>query len=526
MSRANLVLLSLASLFAVIEIAAGWLGPYGLFHDELYYWACAKRPGLGYVDHPPLSAWVLAAGMVPLGEGRLVFELLPALCAAGTAALTGLIARRLGAGMFGQSLAVLGVMVAPFMLVLFSFYSVNAIEILLWTLTTFLIVELIRTGEERLWIAIGAVGGLGLLNKHTFALLAFGLAVGMLMTASRSPLRRRWLWAGVALALILALPNLVWNFENGWPSLAFYNSRPAIDLPATVAQAFALQIAGTNPAAILLWLPGALYLLFAKRARPYRAFGICFLILFVVILFSGQRRADRISGIYPIVLAAGATFWDRWRGRWHRSVRGALVALLIVFGTAVVPATLPVLPPEVAADYFEAIGEKPDIETHDVGQAIPLYLLGRLEWERFVEEVMAAWDSLSEEERQRSVILVPHWVYASTIEYYARERVHPPVVAPHNAYWFWRQEAADRDVVVSVGVEEEILKRYFERTRLLGIFRCAHCAFFRPDLPIHVAAGPVRPVAELLSEWRYFGIQAAPALRKAGAKADQDVTTD
>jgi hypothetical protein len=508
----NLPLLGLALGFAALQMAAGWLGPYGLFHDELYYWACAKRPGLGYVDHPPFSGWVMAASRTLLGDGLLVFELVPALCAAVTVLLTGSMARRLGAGTFGQLLAALGVIVAPFMLVLFSFYSVNALELVLWTTATFLMVELIRTGDEHLWLAIGAVAGIGLLNKHTFALLAFGLGVGTLATPLRRHLRRPWPWFGSALAILLALPNLLWNFENEWPSLAFYRSRPSVDLSASYLGALALQVAGSNPAAVLLWMPGVLYLLFSRRARPYRPLGVAFVALFIVILSSGQRRGDRIAGIYPVVLAAGGAFWDQWRGRWHRALRVALPVLLVAFGVLVVPATLPVLPPDTVAAYFEAIGRKPDIERADVKQKIPLHLFGRLWAEQVVNEVLAALETVSAEERARTVVLAPHWVFASVIEYYGRDRDLPPVVAPHNAYWFWREDAAGRTVVFSVAVESGALSRFFAQTRLLRVVHCEQCAGAISDIPLHVSTGPVRPLVDLLTEWRTFSIQPASAL--------------
>jgi 4-amino-4-deoxy-L-arabinose transferase-like glycosyltransferase len=515
-NRASVMpLVGLALAAAALQLGSGWIEPYGLFHDETYYWACSRRPGLGYVDHPPLAPWILAAGTAVLGNGRLVFELVPALCAAATVLLTGMMARRLGAGLFGELLAAFAAAVMPSMLVLFSFYSVNAFELFFWTATTFLMVELIRTGEERLWPALGVLAGFALLNKHTFVLLWFGLAVGILATPLRAQLRSRRLWIGGALALLLALPNLYWNYAHGWPSLAFYSNRPAADLPATVVQALALQFAAANPAAVLLWLPGALYLLFSRRVRPYRPFGIAFATVFVVILLSGQRRADRIAGIYPVVLAAGATFWDQWRGRGHRAVRWALAIVLLFFGALVLPAALPLLPPQAVAAYFEnVLQEKPEIETGDVGQAIPLYLLGRLEWERFAGELFDTLEGLPAQDRERVAVLAPHWVFASVIEYYGRDRDLPPVASPHNAYWFWRQDAAGRDLVVAVGVESAVLSRYFTETRLLHVFRCQHCAIFRPDMPFTLAGPPVRPLAALLSEWRFFGIEGVPALRQ------------
>jgi hypothetical protein len=100
-SRTDLLLAGLALACAALVIG-GRVEPYGLFHDEIYYWAGAQRLGLGYVDHPPLAPWVLRGSTELFGDGRLGFGVVPALCAAGTLLLTGLVARRLGAGRFGQ----------------------------------------------------------------------------------------------------------------------------------------------------------------------------------------------------------------------------------------------------------------------------------------------------------------------------------------------------------------------------------------------------------------------------------------
>jgi hypothetical protein len=110
------------------------------------------------------------------------------------------------------------------------------------------------------------------------------------------------------------------------------------------------------------------------------------------------------------------------------------------------------------------------------------------------------------------VILVPHWVYGSTLEYHARDRELPPVVSPHNAYYFWREEGAGRDVVVTVASEVEVLEEYFAAIRSLGLYRCEYCPDWRPNLPILASYRPVRPLEELLVEWRTFSIRAAPGL--------------
>lgn len=508
----QLLLLGVALAVATLVLLTGWIQPYGLFHDEFYYWAGALRPGFGYVDHPPMAPWVLAGSIALVGDGHLGFGIVPALCAAGTVFLTGRIARSLGAERFGQLLAALAVAVTPAYLVFFSFYSVNCIGLLVWTGAVFFMVELIRTGNERFWLGFGLIAGIGLLNKHTFLLLVAGLAVGMLATPMRRQLRSRYLWLGVAVALLIAAPNIYWNIANGWPSLEFYSTRGEAILDATVGQALKIQILAMNPVNLLIWVPGLIFLLFSKEARPYRPLGIAFLVLFVGIILSGQRRGDRIVGVYPIAFAAGALVWDRWRPRLRVVVRGALVALLLCFGVLVLPASLPVLPPAAVARYFEVIGERPEIETGDRGASLPLYLSGRLEWERFAREVIGAWETLPPDQRDRTAILTSHWVFASVIEYYGRGGELPPVVSPHNAYYFWRKEAAGRDIVISVGVHPDALAKSFGHTREIGNFRCEHCTHIRTDRTFRLSYAPNRPLEELLLEWRHFGITSAEKL--------------
>lgn len=505
---------AIACALSALLLASSAVPPWELFHDEFYYWVGSQRLEFGYVDHPPLAPWLLRAATAVLGDGRLGFRILPALCAVGTLLLTAGMARRFGAGAWGQAVAALAVATAPVFLTFYSFYSVNAIELLLWTAICRALSELIHSSDERGWIGIGALVGVAALNKHTVALLAAGLLVGLVASPLRTHLRRRWIWLGGALALACALPNLIWNAVHDWPSLAFYQNRGAGILPASFVEALVLQITAYNPANLLLWLPGLLYLLFSERARRYRPLGIAFGLLLVVILFSGQRRGDRIAGVYPVAFAAGAAFLNQWQGRGAGVVRVGLPALVLGLGILLSPASLTLLPPERVEAFFQRIDQRPAIETGDVDQWMPLTLLGRLEWRRFSEEVFAAIDALPEEERSRAAILSPHWVYAGVIEYYGRNRALPPVVSPHNAYYFWRAAAAGRDRAITVAIPREVADRHFDEVRPLALFECERCTGARPDLPILLARGSERPLVELIEAWRTFDIRGAPALSR------------
>ncbi len=133
MGRATAILLGLAALPIVIALVAT-NDSYGYFSDEFYYLACSEHLAWGYVDHPPLCVALLGLSRSILGDALWALHLLPALATAGSVFLTGLMARRLGAGTFGQSLAALAVVASPLYLVFASAYSMNHFDLLFWTL--------------------------------------------------------------------------------------------------------------------------------------------------------------------------------------------------------------------------------------------------------------------------------------------------------------------------------------------------------------------------------------------------------
>ncbi|HXI04397.1 MAG TPA: glycosyltransferase family 39 protein, partial [Candidatus Saccharimonadales bacterium] len=362
--RANAILLGLAFFYFLLEWTPAFFGTYGYFIDELYYIACTHRLAFGYVDHPPLSILLLWLVRVGIGESLPALRLVPSLAGGATILVIGLLARRLGAGIFGQALAAGSAMAGAIYLVFFSFYSMNALALLMWAAAFWILVEIERRDEPRLWLVFGALAGLALESKHTFVLFGIGLAVGLVLTPARRHLGSRWLWGGLAIAALLFLPNLLWQQASGWPSLEFY--RNAIlykNIPTPPLDVLVQQVLFMNPAALPVWIAGAFFLLATRRGRPYRHLGWSFVVLFVILLAGRQSRPDRIAGAYTILFAAGGVLIEEIStGRGWRWLRLAIPAALIVFGAALAPISLPLLPPAMASAYAARLGIVPQIE--------------------------------------------------------------------------------------------------------------------------------------------------------------------
>src|SRR5262245_9789077 len=288
---------------------------YGYFRDEFYYLACAARPALGYVDHPPLTPLVTRGIRALLGDSLPALRLLPALAAAAVVYLAGWMARVFGGGRLAVATASVPVMLAPIFLGVFSVLTTNALEVLFWTLATAILVRLLERDDPRLWLPLGVVLGLGLENKHSVVFLAAGVFAGVLVTPARRHLATPWPWLGAAVAAVLFLPHLVWQAAHGWPTLEFLaNARRLKNLAQPPLAFVAEQVLVLNPLAAPVWIAGLGFLLFARAAARWRALGWAYLVVLVLIV-AGGGKAYYLAPIYPLLFAAGGVACERGLGR-------------------------------------------------------------------------------------------------------------------------------------------------------------------------------------------------------------------
>jgi hypothetical protein len=506
----------------LVELLPAFGETYGYFLDELYYLACAKRPALGYVDHPPLAPLALRGVVELLGDSLPALRLLPALAGGLVVILTGWMAHRLGGGSLAQTIAALSVAVAPIPLIVFGFFSMNCFELLLWSTACWILLELCRSGNERLWVPIGLVLGIALELKHTSILLIGGFGVATLLTPLRAHLARGWLWLGVLVTALLALPNAYWQLANGWPSLEFYrNLDLESNIPTSPLGVLENQIGAMNPATFPVWLAGAVFC-FSARGRPYRALGWVFLTLLASAILGGRSRPDRIAGVYPLMFAAGGALLEatsrRRGGRWLRyAIPGFLVASLVLLAPLLLP-----FPPEVMANHPLAAGTNDS--RREVGVSpIPLPWSHRLGSEEFVEAVAGVFRDLGPAERRAAVILAGDFAHAGAIEHFGPEHALPRVFSPHNGYFLWKPEPGlSPATVIAVGLDEELLRREFRDVETATVYRCAYCMGWRDDLSIHVARSPRRSLLELWPEIKRFGLPTRKLMLLDAAAARPD----
>ena len=324
-----------AGLFlAHVGLHLGLAGRYGYNGDELYFLACGRRLALGYVDHAPLVPWIARTSSELFGDSLYALRLAPALAGGLALVLTVLLVRRWGGRSFAQLVAGLAVLLAPAFLRMGSILCIPVFEPLFWTGCSYLVVRCIQDQRPKLWLAVGALAGIGLLNKHTMLFWGAGLAVGLLATPARAELRRPWPWLGGLIALAIFLPNLIWQHHNGWATLEFIRAIGEDQLDAIprvmflVGQALYLHPLSMPIAAFGVWF------FFSRAGARYRLFGWMYVSI-LAMLFIAHAKPYYIAPVYPIVFAAGAVVLERLRVRGRRRwLRPGVLGSQLIGGAA------------------------------------------------------------------------------------------------------------------------------------------------------------------------------------------------
>ncbi len=487
-----LILSGLSLTLFLFHILTSALSGYGYFIDEFYYIACSKHLAFGYVDHPPLSVLLLAVSRALFGDSLSALRLFPALASAGTVLMTGLTVRLLGGSRVAIVIAALAVIAMPVYLLMGSFYSMNAFEPLIWITILYFVIRLVREENPKYWLVIGLLMGIGLEVKHTMAVYGAALAFGMLFSSARRFLWNRWfLWGAVGCFLLL-LPNLIWQYANGFPSLEFYrNAMVNKNVPRGPLNVLLEQILFTNPFAFPLWIAGLLYFFFAQTGKKYRFLGGAYLFLLLVMALSQSSRPDRIGAMYTVLFAGGAVAIGQLKHHWERRLVPAMMIVLLVGGAVfVAPIATPILPPPVLKSYLSAIGFSFSAEQGKMDEPIPQWLADRLGWRELASDVAEVYHALPPEEQRNTVIVSTNYGEAGALELYGPEFGLPLVFATHNSYHLWGPPSDSIKTYIGVFVERGDLEDRFESVVEAVVHTCEDCTRPQRRVPIYVARGP------------------------------------
>ena len=418
------ILLGLALVYLLLHLLSN--GQYGFHRDELAVWDDARHLAWGYVAYPPLTPFLAHVSMALFGDSLTAFRVPAALAQSLAMLLTGLIAHELGGRRMAQVVAALAVACVPLSMLQGSMLMYVGIEYLWVVAVVWMLLRIANGGDARWWLGVGLAIGLGMMTRYTMAFWSAGLAIGVLATPLRRHLRNPWLWAGVALSLLVFAPNAWWQWRHDFIYLDFARHLHERDVRIGRTDGFLVGqlLVGASPLTAPLWIAGLAWLAFAKAATRWRV--LVWMYALPLLLFLLVRGRDYYAAPgYPMLLAAGAVALEsgivRLRptaARWSRAGVALVLACALVT-TALV--ALPLAP--IGSEGWRISRRFHDNFAEQVG------------WPQLVAEVARIYNALPADERARTAIFANNYGEAGAIDRYGPRYGLPQAISTVNSYW-------------------------------------------------------------------------------------------
>jgi hypothetical protein len=487
------ILVSIAAAVALLHLCTN--SRYGFHRDELQFLSDARHLDWGFVAYPPFTPFVQRIALAMFGLSLLGLRLFSMLAQALATVVAGLMAKELGGGRLAQITAALAVAFSALPLFEGAVFQYTSFDFLWWVLIAYFTVRLLKSENPRWWLAVGAAIGLGLETKYSIAFYIAGILAGLVLTPARRYFANLWFWAGVALALLIFLPNLIWLARHDFISYQFLQHIHARDVGEGRADGFLkYQFLGcANLAAAPIWIAGLIGFL---RSRRYRM--IAFLYLTPLVLFwIGKGRFYYTAGAYPVLLAMGAVLAERWLRslpRWmSRSVKALYFAWFAVVSVFLCAIFVPLQATGPLRDF--ALAHNADFRDE-------------FGWNELVSTVAGIRDSLPAEQQAHLGITTGNYGEYGAIEILGRAYGLPEPIGTTNSEWLRGYPTTAPTTLIILGLRADQANAIFTGCHLAGHNGNSEGvrneeSQFHPD--IFVCGPPRMPWPELWKEHQDFG---------------------
>jgi hypothetical protein len=381
------------------------------------------------------------------------------------------IAGELGGGSYSRIIAGIGFLIAGFALRTFSEFMPVYIDVVFWTFIIYLIIRYVNTNSEKTLILLGIVAGMSLLNKYLIGILFLSLLIVIPFTENRKIFQNRNFWYGIAGGILIFLPNLIWQFVNGFPVINHMAELQRTQLAYVDKFSFLVDQVIMPSFASFLTISGIIYMISDKDARRYRFLGIVS-ILVVVILMLLRGKSYYTIGVFPFLIAAGSVSYEKWLNRtW---IRIAFPVMLVLLTIPMLPMGLPVFKTQGLITYFKnvetnygiVIGRK--FENGSI-HSLPQDYADMLGWEELTQVTSKAYEQIVD--KKAAIIFGENYGQAAAINIIGKKYGLPDPVSFSESFQYWVPEQFNPDITSMVYINDrpgEDVKALFRKITKVG----------------------------------------------------------
>lgn len=447
------VLVAIATLFALGHILTN--GRYGFHRDELQFLSDARHLDWGFVAYPPLTPFLQHVGLSWFGLSLVGLRLFSVIAQTVLVVVSGLMARDLDGGRLAQVTTALAVGLSPLPIFEATEFQYTSFAMLWFVLVAWFTIRLLKTENPRWWLAIGAGLGLGLMTKYSVVFFIGGIIAGVVLTSARRYLTNWWFWSGVALALLMFSPNLVWLARHDFISYHFLQSIHVRDVGQGRAGGF---LTGqfwlcVNAFAAPVWIAGLVGFL---RSPRYRMLAWMYLVPLAA-FWINKGRFYYMAEAYPMLLAMGSVAGERWLQKLPAWGRRTIEAVFFVGLAGLGGYVFCILVPIASSGPLKSFALK---NSGDLREEIG--------WDELVRTVAGIRDSLPPNQQASLGILVGNYGEQGAIEMLGPAYHLPAPISMTNSAWLRGYPQQPPSTLIVIGFSKDAADRRFTACRVAG----------------------------------------------------------
>lgn len=489
------------ALFAAVKLTLHFLTNtnYELLRDEMLFFNMGEHLSAGYATVPPVTGLLAFLMNKLFGFSVFGIRFFPALMGAASIFIMGKLIREFGGGLSALIIACMSYLLAPGFLLTGTLFTPNSLEELIWLIIMLLVFRMVKYEKPELWIYIGILTGIGFLNKYSIFFLVAGILISFVLTGKWRFLMSKYLIAGIITGLVIISPNLVWQYNHGWPVLIHMSELKGSQLDLTGFAGFPLSLFAFSQGSVLIWLTGLGILLLSGKEREYLYMGIVSAAV-LLILFVLKGKGYYALVVLPFLMAFGGYAIEKYMMNRMKPLTLVLLSVSVTMSLLALPSGLPVLSFE---KYHEYVGKTRNFvyhpllvwdngTTHDFSQA----WADMTGWSELAGLVSVAYNSLSDEEKRNCTIFGERdYGYAGAVYFYGRSFKLPEAVTFHESYTFWAPDSIPQGPVIYIYRDANDMNELFAEVSEVGSVDNKY--FRETGLKVFLCRSPVRDVSDI-----------------------------
>ena len=444
-------------IFVAIKIGLNLLAisHFGFHRDELLHLALGDHLDWGFKEVPPLIALLAKISTTIFGDSVFAARIFSTLASGLIIWFTGQIVVELGGKIFAITLTCLALIFSPAFAASGYLFQPVVFDQLWWVLTVYLLIRYMNTSLPVYIYLLGLVIGVGLLTKYTMAFFAVALILGLLISKQRRLLWNRHILGAILIAVLIFLPNMIWQFRHHLPVITHMKTLQAEQLDYITPSEFIKQQLMVNGVALFIWLVGFGFLVFSPRLRKFQFLAFAYILIFIFLL-KMDGKSYYIFGAYPMLFAAGGYGFERWLKAKAYVLRTAAVVLFVLPNLLLFPMMLPFLSLEQTLNIFRfatkhsnSIRSAVTWEDHKQHPLTQDYA-DMLGWDEMAEKVAKAYHSLTPEQQKNTQIYADNYGEAGAIHHFGKKYNLPEVACLNSSFTLWTPDELNAHYIIYV----------------------------------------------------------------------------